>query len=158
MYKGLIGVDRRVLDQKESEIFIQMSMLDLQGQDKEKTDGAHQDLLARSLSYRIMVERLTQAGSIEFISRPLMFFLLTVTDRPGTAVLWAYTLNWMATQVECVNLSQWAMQFPDGLPTEPGMQAAWEAQKLQVMGIEYEFPESDNWIDNIDNWPRRERA
>jgi hypothetical protein len=50
------------------------------------------------------------------------------------------------------------MQFPDGLPTEPGMHAAWEAQKLQSMGIEYKFPESDNWIDNIDNWPKREKA
>jgi hypothetical protein len=60
--------------------------------------------------------------------------------KPGTSVLWAFTLNRMfQNQNQPVTLADLALAFPIGFPTEEAESEVWEAQK------------GNNWGEKVDN-------
>lgn len=88
----------------------------------------------RHLPLKILIKRIEAMVPIELVVSPaLLFFIacLEEMDRPGSAVLWAYTLMLRASEeLEPCAIHNFAQsRFPMGVPTRKAMDAAWVAQK-----------------------------
>jgi len=144
-FKGLLGAPVRPLTQDESKMFIATSMKESQVS-FEETDA----MAASSLQYRIIRTRMMNMA--DRITPALAVFVASICDRPGNAVMWAYTLCCMAAKKpdkEAVDIMDWTMEFPTGVPTDEAYRAVWESQKGHNIGEKF-----DNWLDNSENWPQ----
>lgn len=80
----------------------------------------------------------------------VMFALGMMADRPGFAVLWAYSLSRGRAKVngQAITLDNWAVSLhPWGVPNNEGAAAIWDAQKGHVLGLE-----CDNSLDLPETW------
>lgn len=145
-WQGLVDVDSRPMTEDETGMLVQCMMMENQnftkGQDKEIDTG-----LESSMGYKIFDKRLEVAG-IE-VTLPLAMFLVSLCDSPGNVVMWAYTVNVIrvARNIEGpVTVSDFAEAFPMGIPTDEGLQKAWEEQKVNDGSM------TGNLVDNFENW------
>lgn len=83
-----------------------------------------------------------------------MFALGMMSDRPGFAVLWAYSLSRGREKVngQAIDLDNWAVTLhPWGVPSTEGAGHIWDAQKgykLGLTGDKY----VDNYLDTLEAW------
>lgn len=93
------------------------------------------------------------------VAQVVRIFCSMLCDRPGTAVMWAYTLAVLAQEKkgEEVTMSDWCDAFPMGIPSAQACQDAWEYQKVhnRVSNIDVmKRPASDNCLDYQEFWPK----
>lgn len=118
--------ERREMTPKEAEYFCNLFFTEKDGLSAPEKDGA-------PTGYRIMLQRIgwsgRDLGPDGDITPSLLLFTTILSDRPGTAVLWAYTLVKMCEDYDQVNLDAFAEVFPWGVPTNEGYRRIWEEQK-----------------------------
>ena len=153
-YRGLIGAATRPMNQSESTMMIQATMLGMNA--SEKLPEIHADLMGvdgnpKSFEYAVMFKRLEAIRMADYVSTDLCIFIASICKGPGDAVLWAYTLGQMIIEgeVKKVGITEWVEYFPMGIPTDEGKEAAWDGQKGMNIGLSG----VDNWLDDLNNWP-----
>lgn len=84
---------------------------------------------------KILLQRLSLNSEVT-ISEPLALWILSLCDRPGLIVMWAYTLVRMQQRNpgKILNMTVWTHHFPSGLPTNQAMIDAWNGQKSDMGG------------------------
>lgn len=80
--------------------------------------------------------------------RPIIFVGACYCDRPGAAVMWAYTLVAMYVRDGRLNMSTLANTFPDGFPNIEEVGKLWDHQKGYKHGLKL-----DNLLDCYECWP-----
>lgn len=72
-------------------------------------------------------------------------------DRPGVAVMWAYTLALMASEMPVVSINEFSLPeyFGWGVPSPGFLQEQWEAQKAE---------DYSNYLDRREFWPQMEEV
>lgn len=149
--KSLIDFKRcREMSREETGDFLRCSMADMKVPDKEINFA---DDESAPFTARVIDSRLRHHGLRDKVSSWVVLFLSTISDRPGTAVLWVYTLAHMlekGTGVR-VGMHELALEFPTGFPVEEAIHECWEAQKGRAMGLPY-----DNCVDHEEFWPKLE--
>lgn len=151
---GLFGCKVRQMTHEESETFLTLLINELEKQDdyfkfinKQLQDDA-------VFQYLVMVNRL-EAFKQNFsptldIGIPVLVFLSSICDSPGQIVMWAHTLNEMFVKLgHKVTLSDFAKEFPMGIPIDEEYRRVWDLQKR--------IPEpgtigGDNLIDDFTQW------
>ena len=93
---------------------------------------------------KIFLHRLSLNSTVK-LTEALALWLLSMCDRPGLVVAWAYTLARMQRLHvgEILNLSIWTKHFPIGVPTNQAMIDTWAAQKSD---------KGSNTLDTIEVW------
>lgn len=149
-FQGLLGVETRTMSKVETNTLLPLLLSEAEyiGEEVPATHQKLGDKLEYDVLWCILLGRL---------SVPCSFFLKVwvrlLSDRPGTVVLWAYTLTRLhqkyATQLagNPLTLGHWCEEFPVGLPADCGYETAWKAQKHRIVG-----EMSDNALDMFP-WP-----
>ncbi len=90
----------------------------------------------------VMMKRLAVAQPVQRYSTNTILFLISLCDRVGYVVQWAYFLfEETRTRGSVIDMTYFAMMmFPEGVPTEKGYHDNWDAQK-------YLEEAKDNWLD-----------
>ncbi|MHA1948258.1 MAG: hypothetical protein ACW987_00200 [Candidatus Thorarchaeota archaeon] len=81
---------------------------------------------------------------------PLALLLCCFSENPGVVVMWSYTINriYNANNRERpVDIGDFAMYFPMGVPTEEGYDHIWVQQKGKSLGLSV-----DNALDTWEPW------
>jgi len=121
----------QAMDDETSHTFLQLCLME-QHLDGAKEGHLDRELREKSFLYQVLVKRLEVCSPKSKFSIPLLAFVSTIGDRPGTIVMWAYTLHMMATQLaepRMVKLEDLAKVFPMGFPTEEEYEQVWDGQK-----------------------------
>lgn len=107
--------------------------------------------LAKTFFGQVMIKRLT-AGPQEARYSPFaLTFLLTLTDRVGIAVFWAYTaFDYFRKNGSALTMARLADCYPVGFPTEQAIHDLWDEQKVGRGERQAGF--SDNKIDSAEAW------
>ena len=58
----------------------------------------------------------------------LMLWIASLSNSPGSAILWLYSVHCMDKKDGTASLADWATAFPH-IPTEEAMSEVWDAQK-----------------------------
>jgi len=121
----------REMTSEETQVFVHLCTMDMH---LDGAKGRHLDrtLREQSFLYQVLVKRLEVCSPKSKFSIPLLAFVSTICDRPGTIVMWAYTLHMMASQLaepRMVKLEDLAKVFPMGFPTEEEYERVWDGQK-----------------------------
>jgi hypothetical protein len=110
--------------------------------------------LENFLPGKILTKRMEHhlGGPASLAAAPEALLMATGTstnDRPGTAVMWAYTLIVLAARIgRQVSLQDLCEAFQHGFPTERAMNERWDAQKCtseEPLG-------ADNLLDLPETW------
>ena len=147
---GLLDVETEPLTEDNSHGFMKSIMAELALPNAEGDAKVHA-MLGDQPPYMIFMSRLQAAGGE--INVPAMLFILSLVTSPGDCVMWAYTINLihaLKKRAGAVNISDLTDFFPNGFPTEAGMQAAWDAQKDPGNS-------PDNKLDQAKYWPIAEK-
>jgi hypothetical protein len=112
--------------------------------------------LSDSFIVQLIVSRLEQ-GPPEYTYSPYAVALTAIlTDRPGVAVMWAYTLFDESRKGTPLTIERFAQDlFAWGVPTDKGYHDIWDAQKGFNQTPRQPF---DNWLDKADVWKAKESA
>jgi len=149
---GLFDCKVRPLTKDESMLFLQVSLMEMKGGDAlqkiDKEIREKQDFL-----YMVMTSRLESfkeiSPTLDVGIGPQMFCTM-ISDRPGKIVMWAHTLNELfVKQGRQVTMSDWAMSFPMGVPTEEEYERMWDLQKVTP---EPGIFATDNMVDDFKSW------
>lgn len=147
--------ERRPMSPVESEMMI---VLTISGQDiSEPVPAADLDValskmflpaLIGSLEFQVLSKRLQLTDKLYDPRVVAMASILT--DRPGFAVLWAYTLFRRTLELgRPYNFDDLVNDFPMGFPTNEGAAKIWDAQK----GYLQDPPlKGDNLLDGAEPW------
>lgn len=114
------------MDDGEAKTFLQCQCMEMEQPDRLLSDVDGQDLPSAA---KIIGGRLEWSGVEATLWCVLMVAYLC--DRPGVAVMWAYTLSHMA-EIKGdarVNMGDVANAFPCGFPDGDTYRVCWEAQK-----------------------------
>src|SRR5690606_8551320 len=80
-------------------------------------------------------------------------------DRPGDAVMWAWTLVQLAKRKGgLVTAKDLIEAFAGKLPSKEFKSKIWDSQKKWAHGIQYQSPSSDNLLDEIPLWKANKQA
>lgn len=137
----------RVVTYAEAEAMMQLTFAELDA----STLSAE---VESDICFQIINSRLAWAGlDPAEVTTPYVVALMMVLSngRPGTAVLWAYTLKQMYERKgERVALNVWSDPdfFGRGVPTEEYYHATWLAQKGYTLGLKG----VDNYLDQREPW------
>ena len=135
----------QAMTKDETMVFLQLGLME------KHLDGAKEGHLDRELReasflYQVLVKRLEVFSPKSKFTIPLLSFISTICDRPGTIVMWAYTLHMMASTLptpRTVTLEDLAKVFPMGFPTEKEYDRIWDGQK---------GPKGQNLLDLEETW------
>lgn len=146
IWKGLLGSKIRPLNEKESQLFLGICM---KGNIPFPEDMAKE--LESMFLYQVLKKRLDAIPQVNGlkpeISPWLILWCSMLCDRPGIAVMWAYTLYlmWLKERRE-VTIMDWVDEFPMGVPLMSEYERLWDEQKQQT-GIQ-------NCMDDLAAWPK----
>lgn len=97
-----------------------------------KHRGVNIEIDTRVLPFtsQIFKDRLREYG-IES-SQSLAFFVSTIADRPGTAILYATVAKYACDQLgkTTLNVTEFVEHFPDGFPNNESLEKIWDMQKV----------------------------
>ena len=157
-WNGLLDCKVEPMNEEMSKLFLQLSFTEMSVQSgKAKPDvvTGMDEHLKDSPGYQILKTRLEAfkknfSPTLDIGILPQVFCAL-MCDRPGTVVMWAYTLNEIFVKSgQPVTMAALANAFPWGFPTEDEMHKAWEAQKVERPKDVPFAP--DNGVDYFENW------
>lgn len=146
----------RELTQQEAVSLKNLSFAEQQG----KSFDPRKQIDERFL-YKVFWKRLRLVQDEKFTTAHLRVYLsLVLSDRPAYAVMWAWTVRNIYEEMYqshvlegeadrvIVGLDDWGWRFPEGIPTDEGMEEVWEKQKLAM-------PRNgnDNKLDDPSIWP-----
>jgi hypothetical protein len=80
----------------------------------------------------------TGAASVAHIDARIFLYILEDLDRPGVAVLWAYTLHRLLERradYEALHFAEFLGYFNDGLPLASSYEQAWRDQKAGPVNL-----------------------
>lgn len=140
---SLLGCEVRPMTEDESKVFLTLMM-------SEGTDAItnfDEGLREKEVfPYMVLVKRLEAYKKLSpkmEINTAVQILCGLLSDRPGTSVLWAYTLNEIFVKIgKEVTIEDWINEFPDGVPTESAYEKAWNSQKNG----------GANFIDDFSSW------
>ena len=146
---------QRPMTQQESMTFLQLTMMC--EEPPEAQIDFYKMLLSKSMSLQILDSRFrAHLGNEVKFSPPMLVWLSTLTDRPGTAVLMVAVLAHAIAEGRELSIgSLVGSYFAEGVPAPVCYQLAWDAQKvtedrLKAVGIM--GPGSDNMLDYEESW------
>lgn len=137
----------RPMTDEESMVLIDLTFAELR-------KGEISDAVKKTVIYQIIEARLAQTGRpAGQVANSFVRTLCTVLSesRPGTAVLWAYTLKQIRDETGApVTLESFTdpMYFGYGVPTEDFYHEVWLSQKGFTLGHD----DVDNWLDTAEPW------
>jgi len=144
-YRGLLGLSPdgvRPMTLDESKVLISLTMM------TEEDAAPIEAELAEDIGYQILNKRLEYYGVKVEVRAKL--WVSSLCDRPGTVVMWAYTLMLLSrvhTPVSLTDLTS-PNTFGFGIPTEESYHARWDSQKRLHAPRGF----NDNWLDADDFW------
>ncbi len=147
-YTCLCDAKVRPMHEHESEMF--MNMFLMERVHKEKGTEPPEKLrieMRQTLPFQILEQRLEQSNAK--VTLPLLVFIAALCETPGMAVMWAWTLSFMALQTggKEIDFEFWTTYFPMGLPTDEEAHRVWDAQKESGKPL-------GNNLDDPDFWPK----
>lgn len=99
---------------------------------------------------QIMLKRLAVFTPDTLYDPNMIAFAIVLADRPGAAVLWAWTIYRRTLALgHPYTCEDFANDFPYGPPTPEGAEPVWDAQKKTGKLQPFEM---DNWLDEADTW------
>jgi hypothetical protein len=143
------------MDDQESQLFITVTMAEnakpvMVPADRllEEIAKRYSDTASGLASVRIIVGRL-ELTDLSY-SPDVVLMLGYLSDRPGVAVAWAYTLYEETRKRGPYTIAMLAKDFPWGFPRSEAYSAYWDAQKgwaqePKVKGV-------DNMLDQAETW------
>lgn len=140
----LLEVNTRQMSVDESEFMIRLS-----AEEKKRGDmpvDLHKQLRASPV-FKIIESRLEPTGAD--VSSWLVAFVDSLCEgNPGKAVMWAWTLAYIATKCQGkVDFDEFARYFPMGVPVEDEYRRVWYSQKERGRPL-------GNCLDDPDFWPK----
>ena len=132
----------RPMTQDETETFLRLYFIE--------KSGKPIDMKRAGALLQIFEHRLEWAGLESRVTESLMLWCAFLSKgSPGNCVMWAYQLAYLSEKVYkgLISITQWADEFPNGIPTDEHYESCWEKQKNN----------SYNFLDNIDYWPGKEK-
>jgi hypothetical protein len=138
-YRGLVDAKpAEPMTKEESMFLLQLGFLEMRKAETPQpiSEGQRKILEEDSPFSAIIISRLQWATGLpwERIVGPealMMISSLRTSDRPGNAVMWAYTLLFLrADEGEPVTIDLLSQRFPVGFPTAEAMHAVWDQQKV----------------------------
>lgn len=160
-YEGLLGCKGKPMTEDESRTFLTLMMMEMNietGKTKPELLAQMDKDLEGCLGYQILKSRLalfkekfSPTMQVEVLPQILCALMC---DRPGNAVMWAYTLNEIFIKTrKPVTLKSVTDFFPWGFPTQEEYSKCWDAQKAENMPM-------GNMVDDFKNWslPEEKKA
>lgn len=153
--------ERRPMTPAESDLMI---VLTISGQDiSEQVPAADLEAsllklfkpaMTSSFCFQVMLKRLQLTDKL--YDPRVVAMTAFIADRPGFAVLWAYTLFQRTLELgRPYNFDDLVHDFPMGFPTNDGAAKIWDAQKAFLQ----EPPlKGDNLLDQAEAWKAPEDA
>jgi hypothetical protein len=145
----LLSCEQHPMNEQQTEMMMVLLMAD---ETEWKAMQERGSRLEQTLQFRILSSRLQAAGLLEKVDKRVLYFVCSLIDSPGTAVMWAYTLAYMASKKEPgipLVLDDITNTFAMGFPDNNGYQEKWDYQKGFARGLEI-----DNCLDNVAWWPK----
>lgn len=130
--------DVRPMTASESDVFL-VCMLNEMAQEPVPAE------VTGSFIYKVLDSRLKSLGAQT--SPWATALLYSICRRPGEAVMLAHVFAYRVRmqKLEMLKVNDVAQLFPDGYPSAKALEAAWDAQKGYVLGLE----KVDNMLDLI---------
>lgn len=107
------------------------------------------EMVAEDPMCRIVAFRVEKWANVEVSNSVLIWVCSLCGGRPGTGVMWSYTLAAIAEKrnKRTVSFEDWVEEFPFGVPTERAYRECWDSQKQQPGENA-----TDNQLDTASNW------
>lgn len=154
-WNGLLGCKGEPMSTEMSMIFLNFTMTEMSvGSGKAKPEVVMEidKKLENYPLYQILKKRLEVfkenfSPNLDVGILP-MAFCATISDRPGSVVMWAYTLNEIFVKTgKPVTMEALTQEFPWGFPNKDEMEKCWDAQKIKrIPGG------TDNSVDDFKTW------
>lgn len=144
---GLLDRVTRPLTEQESKLMINLVFLELNGKDLPEEQEP------RDFLYQV-IKRRCEVANIK-MTQALMILLAGISESPGTAVMYTYSLAVEAAKrnQQVINLDTFCQHaFPMGVPTKEVLDSVWDEQKVRSVAGEG-AARSDNMVDDFDHWP-----
>lgn len=119
------------LSDEQAEMFIQLSLTEMQPTWTEKSDEVEKD--AMKLQAFAIVKTRSEVMGLK-LSTAAKLFLAGICDRPGLIVMYLYFLAYRAKikSVREINMSTLGQDLiPWGIPSEESFETAWTKQKVE---------------------------
>lgn len=145
-WRGMLAASTIPLTKEQSNLFITLCMASVSK--AREVAGTMDDVFL----YQVLVKRLEAYSPhiTELIDPRILILCAGLSDRPGIAVLWAYTLAHMLIGKDTLTLDDWTMAFPMGIPSMEETHKLWDYQKGFTHNIK-----KDNLLDDFNYWPKK---
>lgn len=144
-FRGYLGAKMRPLTAEESRLWQKLSPIP-----DEKLVKAMENIKSQvedTLAFQIIQSRLDVVNVT--VDPKLHIWLSDISDRPGDAVLWAFTIARRTKELgRTYTFADWALDF-DRLPTDEDREHIWDSQKGYSLGVNV-----DNAVDVMEWWPK----
>ena len=113
-------------------------------------DFLHEDkwdaTMAKMFAFQVFQRRIAINAPDTQMTLGVMLFVLSMCDRPGQVVMWAYTMHRLyQREKSLITMAVLCCAFPFGFLSEEGEHVAWDAQKRRG-GF------GDNGVDKAEYW------
>lgn len=148
IWRGLLNCNTRPLTPAEANMFVRFNVSNVGVNapfPAEMEEGLEQVFLYQVLKKRIDHIEVATENKPD-IAPIVILWCSYLSDRPGIAVMWAYTLYliWLKYQKR-ITLLEWVFEFPNGVPLELEYGYLWDSQKADM---------KDNFVDHMSQWPK----
>ncbi len=142
---------RQPMSKEDSKAFLTATMAQMRGEKPLSAADLRSMIETKDapFSVKVMAARLTLADDACRFAPMTVLFLTSLCNSPAKVVLWAHYLVRRTYELDggIVDNGVLAIDFPMGFPTDEGVSAIWDAQKL-VATL------ASNALDTPDPWKR----
>jgi hypothetical protein len=148
--------ERAPMSRVETEMFLACTMLSSEGKLDPVPAAELPDAIGKLFDSKLTEDYVSQIFLKRLTLSDVLYdpcvaaFMCILPDRPGMAVLWAWTLYDRTRELgRPYTMGDLTNDFPMGFPTKEGMEKAWDRQK----GYTQDPPvKCDNMLDKAEPW------
>lgn len=128
-FPSLLKTKTQPMDKEQSEMFMRLVLGEIQGNIQLFTTEEANEF---GFLGKILLRRL-DLGQIKISTALALWCIVLSNGSPGVIVQWAWTMRALFIQHDkrIVNVNDWTMAFPMGVPTEDECSRVWDLQKQE---------------------------